>query len=811
MGKERLTFEIDGLEVSVSSPSKVYFPDAGITKLEVVEYFRAVAQPALRASGGRPIVLKRYVNGIAEEGFYQKRAPDPRPDWIETVTLRFPSGRRADEVVLRTEAQLVWAVNLGCLELHAHPVRADDVEHPDELRIDLDPVPGVEWAQVRDVGLVTREVLGELGLVGWPKTSGSRGLHIYARIHPRWGFTEVRRAALAVAREVERRAPGIATSRWWKEEREGVFLDYNQNAKDRTMAGAWSVRPRPDARVSMPLTWAELETVDPAQFTLRTAPARYREVGDPHAGMEAAAGDLGPVLALVEAHEAEGLGDAAWPPHYQKQVGEPVRAQPSRRRPVKPLVEIGRAKVEADAQEGLQRWKTRHPDVVPHLLPADVLVDKMRGRHSVWFRIRVNLEHVPEGLRPAQEALDPDYDVATEWAGVSAGAVELPQLPGVSDAKLWALHEALGITSVEELEEAARAGRVQTVKGFGAKTEAGILAAIERARVRNTRWLASEALAAVRPVQEGLSSVATDVALAGDLRRGVETVERAVLVVASASPDHKMSALRDGLQAALPILYAGIAVAVLALATGLVLGGLALVRARLQVKRPRPAAVFVGVALVLSALLIADAMPLAKEVSRPPPFSPRALLLPAALPVTTPDLEGALAEVPRGLVIVVGPQILQVEAAPIEGLHALPDRIRQAKQVDAMRSSARRPFSALLAVDRDTPVERVLEVIGVVGPAVDQLVLAFVHDEPQRARPIFGQRTLRTETWLRLSMTPGEPSVQVRAKERFQSLAERSIEAAGGGGAVHWRVSEEPPPGLEGRGAAAGHLRDTHP
>lgn len=545
MGKERLTFEIDGLEVSVSSPSKVYFPDAGITKLEVVEYFRAVAQPALRASGGRPIVLKRYVNGIAEEGFYQKRAPDPRPDWIETVTLRFPSGRRADEVVLRTEAQLVWAVNLGCLELHAHPVRADDVEHPDELRIDLDPVPGVEWAQVRDVGLVTREVLSELGLVGWPKTSGSRGLHIYARIHTRWGFTQVRRAALAVAREVERRAPGIATSRWWKEEREGVFLDYNQNAKDRTMAGAWSVRPRPDARVSMPLTWAELDTVDPAQFTLRTAPARYREVGDPHAGMEAASGDLEPVLALVEAHEAEGLGDAAWPPHYQKQAGEPVRAQPSRRRPVKPLVEIGRAKVEADAQEGLQRWKARHPDVVPHLLPADVLVDKMRGRHSVWFRIRVNLEHVPEGLRPAQEALDPDYDVATEWSGVSAGAVELPQLPGVSDAKLWALHEALGITSVEELEEAARAGRVQTVKGFGAKTEAGILAAIERARVRNTRWLASEALAAVRPVQEGLSSVATEVALAGDLRRGVETVERAVLVVASASPDAVLARLAE--------------------------------------------------------------------------------------------------------------------------------------------------------------------------------------------------------------------------------------------------------------------------
>jgi bifunctional non-homologous end joining protein LigD len=540
----RRTFEVDGVEVSVSNPDKIYFPDARITKLELVEYYRAVAQPALRAVAGRPIVLKRYVNGIAEEGFYQKRAPDPRPEWVETVTLRFPSGRRADEVVLRNEAQLIWVVNLGCLELHAHPVSTEALEQPDELRVDLDPVPGVEWAQVRDVGLVTREVLTELGLVGWPKTSGSRGLHIYARIAPRWSFTQVRRAALAIAREVERRAPGLATSRWWKEEREGVFLDYNQNAKDRTMAAAWSVRPRPDARVSMPLTWAELEVIDPAQFTLRTAPARYREVGDPHAGMGAAVGDLTAALALVEAHEAEGLGDAAWPPHFQKQAGEPVRAQPSRRRSVMPLVEIGRAKLEADAQAGLQRWRDRHPEVVPHLEPADVLVDKMRGRHSVWIRIRVNLQHVPEALRPPQEALDPDYDVASEWAGLSAGAVELPQLPGVSDAKLWALHEALGVTSVEELEEAARAGRLRGVKGFGAKTEASILAAIERARVRNTRWLASEALAALRPLQDGLSALGARAEVAGDLRRGLETVEAGLLVVGAPEPDGVMDHLR---------------------------------------------------------------------------------------------------------------------------------------------------------------------------------------------------------------------------------------------------------------------------
>lgn len=364
------------------------------------------------------------------------------------------------------------------------------------------------------------------------------------------------------------------------------------------------------------------------------------------------------------------------------------------------------------------------------------------------------------------------------------------------------LRVALSASTVSALINIPNGLMLAGVLGLLASTRVPGLSAAPRApEAQLPRWAgAGAALGALAVVLVSASGL-------GHVLR----LNRLLGAVASASPDHKMSALRDGLQAALPILYAGIAVAVLALATGLVLGGLALVRARLQVKRPGPAAVFVGVALVLSALLIADAMPLAKEVSRPPPFSPRALFLPASLPVTTPDFEGALAEVPRGLVIVVGPQILQVEAAPIEGLHALPDRIRQAKQVEAMRSSARRPFSALLAVDRDTPVERVLEVIGVVGPAVDQLVLAFVHDEPQRARPIFGQRTLRTETWLRLSMTPGEPSVQVRAKERFQSLAERSIEAAGGGGAVHWRVSEEPPPGLEGRGAAAGHLRDTHP
>jgi DNA ligase D-like protein (predicted polymerase) len=415
---EHVTLEAAGREVTVTNPGKVYFPEAGITKLEVVRYYLAVADGALRGAGGRPNVLVRYPNGIHGESFYQKRAPTSRPDWVEVVSLRFPSGGLADEVVPRDAATLAWMMNLGCLELHPHPVRTEDLEHPDELRVDLDPVPGVEWSQLVAVAGVVRAALSDLGLVGWPKTSGSRGIHILVRIHPRWPFGAVRRAALALAREVERRAPALATSKWWKEERHGVFLDYNQNAKDRTVASAYSVRPTPDARVSAPVTWDELGASSPQEFTLRTMPARFAAIGDRHATLDEHPCSLDTLLELSAAQEAEGLGDAPWPPHYAKQPGEPARVAPSRTRserapggrrvPTKPLVEIGRAQRKEEALAGLERWKARHPAVVPHLQPADVLVDSMRGRSSTWTRVRVNLEHVPDELRPAQEPLDPD-------------------------------------------------------------------------------------------------------------------------------------------------------------------------------------------------------------------------------------------------------------------------------------------------------------------------------------------------------------------------------------------------------------------
>jgi bifunctional non-homologous end joining protein LigD len=409
---EHEVLTVAGREVSVSNPQKVLFPQAGYTKLDLVRYYLAVADGALRAAGNRPNVLVRYPNGIGGEFFYQKRAPESRPSWIEVVTLKFPSGRTAEEVVPRDAAALAWMGNLACLELHPHPVRDDDVDHPDELRIDLDPVPGVEWPQIRTVAGVVHATLIELGLVGWPKTSGSRGMHIYVRIERRWTFTEVRRAALAFAREVERRAPDLATSKWWKEERQGVFLDYNQNAKDRTVAAAYSVRPRPDARVSAPLAWDEIESCDPADFTLSTMPRRFGERGDPHASMDQHVCSLDSLLELSARHEREGLGDAPWPPHYRKQPGEPARVQPSRRRvPKHPLIEIGRAARKEDALAGLERWRARHPDAASHLAPADVLVDAMRGRFHTWTRVRLNLQHVPENLRPAQEALDPDEDV----------------------------------------------------------------------------------------------------------------------------------------------------------------------------------------------------------------------------------------------------------------------------------------------------------------------------------------------------------------------------------------------------------------
>src|SRR5712691_8874943 len=386
--------EVAGREVVITHPDKVFFPQAGHTKLDLAKYYAAVADAALRGIAARPVVLKRYVGGAEGEPFFQKRAPEQHPEWVETVELRFPSGRTAREIVIRDAAQLLWIVNLGCIDLNPHPVRADDLEHPDELRVDLDPGPGASW-------------------------------------------DDVRRAALALAREVERRAPELATSQWWKEERHGVFLDYNQNAKDRTVASAWSVRPTPNARVSMPLAWGEVADCDPAAFTLVTAPARLAKRGDASAGIDAAAGPLVSLLELSAAQEAAGLGDAPWPPHYKKQGDEPPRVAPSRRKRAasaveaasaiekgsgrrqsrQPLITVGKAEHEEDALAGLERWKARHPEVAGRLQVDDVLVDSMRGRSSTWTRIRVNLRHVPEGERPAEEPPDPDYD---PWRGLGS-------------------------------------------------------------------------------------------------------------------------------------------------------------------------------------------------------------------------------------------------------------------------------------------------------------------------------------------------------------------------------------------------------
>jgi len=447
MAKKRITLDVAGREVSVSSPDKIYFPEAGLTKLDLVQYYQSVADGAVRGVFNRPFVMKRFVKGITEQPFFQKRAPKKKPEWLKTATLSFPSGRTAEEVVIDHPAALIWCANLGCIDLNPHPTRADDLDHPDELRIDLDPVPGIEWPQIRDVAFVTKESLEALGLVGWPKTSGSRGIHVYVRIERRWEFKDVRRAALAIARDVELRAPKIATSKWWKEERHGVFLDYNQNAKDRTVASAYSVRPLPDARVSAPVTWDELRDCDPADFTMKTMPKRYAELGDLHAKIDEAAGSLDAVLALSERHEADGMGDAPWPPHYQKQEGEGRRVMPSKRRFDKeaggaadgeapqearrspsgrrksrfPLLIIAQAKKKEEALAGLDRWKVKHPDAATHLEAADVLVDAMRGRSSTWTRVRVNLKNVPEALRPPQGTPDPDYDPSVEWRGSEDG------------------------------------------------------------------------------------------------------------------------------------------------------------------------------------------------------------------------------------------------------------------------------------------------------------------------------------------------------------------------------------------------------
>src|SRR5205807_1372275 len=419
---QKTLLEAAGREVAITNPDKVFFPQAGHTKLDLAKYYLMVADGALRGIAGRPIVLKRYVDGAAGEPFFQKRAPAQHPEWVDTVDLRFPSGRTAREIVVRDAAQLLWIVNLGCIDLNPHPVRADDLEHPDELRVDLDPGPGVGWDEVQRVALVVRDVLEAYGLRGWPKTSGTRGIHVNVRIERRWSFPQVRRAALALAREVERRAPEHATSKWWKEERRGVFLDYNQNAKDRTIASAWSVRPTPDARVSMPLAWDEVAGCDPAAFTLATAPRRFAERGDAAAGIDTAAGSLDKLLALSAAQEAAGLGDAPWPPHYKKQVDEPPRVAPSRRKAAgapesrgrrqstQPLVTVAKAEHLDDALAGLERWKTRHPAAAALLQVDDILIDSMRGRSSTWTRIRINLRHVPGGTRPPEEPPDPDYD-----------------------------------------------------------------------------------------------------------------------------------------------------------------------------------------------------------------------------------------------------------------------------------------------------------------------------------------------------------------------------------------------------------------
>jgi bifunctional non-homologous end joining protein LigD len=416
--------QLNGHEVRVSHPEKLYFSkQVQLTKLDIVKYYLAVAPGALQGIEDRPIVLKRFVNGAEAEAFYQKRAPQDRPEWLRTVTLSFPSGRTAEEVVVDDAAGLAWIVNLGCLELHPHPVRSNDLDHPDEMRVDLDPGPGVGWDDVRRVALEVKALLDEVGLRGWPKTSGSRGMHINARIHPRWGFDDVRRAALALSREIERRIPALATSKWWKEERHGVFLDYNQNAKDRTTASAYSVRPLPDARVSAPLDWDEVESCNPADFTVFTMPGRFAAVGSRHAGMNEAAGSLEALLAMAARDEREGLGDAPWPPHFRKMEGEAPRVAPSKARSAAtarpaavkkpprekmPLIVVANSQSKEDALAGLERWKARHPEAARYLAVDDVLVDAMRGRFSTWTRIRLNLRHIPESERPPQETPDPD-------------------------------------------------------------------------------------------------------------------------------------------------------------------------------------------------------------------------------------------------------------------------------------------------------------------------------------------------------------------------------------------------------------------
>jgi len=394
--------DIGGHEVRISSPTKIVFPEPGVTKLDIVRYYLSVADGALRGAGGRPMVLKRFPKGIDAEPFFQKRVPENHPEFIDTATLQYARGTSAEEAVIRDAAGLAWVVNLGCLDLNPHPVRAEDLDHPDELRIDLDPMPGVDWSQIVDVAFVAREVLDDVGLVGWPKTSGSRGIHILVRIALLWDYKQVRLAAETLAREVANRAPGLATAQWWKEERgESVFVDFNQNAKDRTVASAYSIRPLPDARVSTPLGWDEVRARRPEEFTVLTVPERYAEIGDPHAGIDDAVGTLDGLLRL-----AEELGPAEKPPRGGSVDG--------RRQSTMPLIEIARTKTKSESLDALKEWIRRHPDANAQLHPADVLIDGMRGSSSLWYRVRVNLQHVAEDDRPPQEDLIADYD---PWAG----------------------------------------------------------------------------------------------------------------------------------------------------------------------------------------------------------------------------------------------------------------------------------------------------------------------------------------------------------------------------------------------------------
>jgi DNA ligase D-like protein (predicted polymerase) len=412
---EAVTLEVGGQSVSVSNPGKLFFAEAGITKLDLVRYYLSVADGAVRGVQDRPMALKRYPNGAGGDFFFQKRAPAQLPPFVRTVELSFPSGRTADEVIVSNPAALAWVVNLGCVDLNPHPVRADDLAHPDELRVDLDPMPGVDWRQIVAVALVARDVLEDYGLTAWPKTSGSRGFHIYARIERRWPFKQVRLAAQTIAREVERRAPDLATSRWWKEEREGVFVDFNQNAFDRTVASAYSVRATPDARVSTPLLWEEVGDCRPEEFTIATVAGRFEDYGDPWEGMDDSAGTLDPLLDL-----ADKLGPPEKAPRGARSRGGGdigSRKGTGRRESVMPLIEIARTKTKDEAMAALDTWRGRYPSVAEKLEAPDVLVDGMRGPSSIWYRIRINLQHVPEDQRPPQEPLLADYNPWENYSG----------------------------------------------------------------------------------------------------------------------------------------------------------------------------------------------------------------------------------------------------------------------------------------------------------------------------------------------------------------------------------------------------------